>query len=282
MQWQVAAVFDCPINDCPINEELSMSSSPYDTVIQPQLQIDTSFQYLPADTFPWIHPIHWLHSHFAVGGWSPLQRLSGMLTAHMTRIAPQNGFTWHPHRGLEIYTWVLEGDLYHEDTTGGKGIIKAGELQRMFSGEWIEHQELNQTDDPVRVIQIWFAADKQYSDVQPHYQQLSQEQLPSRRVGDATVFSLIGDKSPMQQHVDARLTATYLDSGGTTTIEAPKPGEELFLYVTDGAGQFIVTGETKPVELYDVMLARPDMQSVQLKTDDNLRFLSFYLPAFLD
>lgn len=55
-----------------------------------------------------------------------------MLTAHMTRIAPDNGFTWHPHRGLEIYTWVLEGTLHHEDTTGGQGDVQPGDLQRMF------------------------------------------------------------------------------------------------------------------------------------------------------
>ena len=128
--------------------------------IAPEFVTKRDFQYFAADEFPTIHPIHWLHSHFAVGGWSPLQRLSGMLTAHMTRIAPHNGFTWHPHRALEIYTWVLEGDLYHEDSTGGKGIIHAGEFQRMFAGDYIEHQELNVTDDPVRVIQIWFIADR--------------------------------------------------------------------------------------------------------------------------
>src|SRR5574341_1623739 len=86
--------------------------------IQPGFVQPAGFQHFPAEAFPTIHPIHWLHSHFAVGGWSPLQRLSGMLTAHMTQIAPRNGFTWHPHRGLEIFTWVLEGRLYHEDSTG--------------------------------------------------------------------------------------------------------------------------------------------------------------------
>lgn len=257
------------------------TSSPFDTVIHPELQIQPSFQYFPAETFPWIHPIHWLHSHFAVGGWSPLQRLSGMLTAHMTQIAPRNGFTWHPHRGLEIYTWVLEGELYHEDTTGGSGIIKTGELQRMFSGEWIEHQELNQSDAPARVIQIWFAADRQYRDVAPHYQQLAQNQLPERRVEQATVYSLIGDDSPMERHVDARLTATYVEPDGTTTIEAPRPGEDLFLYVTDGSGQFTHRGETQAISLYDVILARPDADPVQLTGDHNLRYLSFYLPPFL-
>ncbi|MGH8246311.1 MAG: pirin family protein, partial [Gammaproteobacteria bacterium] len=134
----------------------------HDTVIAPQFLQSLPFQHFPAEAFPSIHPVHWLRSHFAVGGWSPLRRLSGMLTAHMTRIAPHNGFTWHPHRGLEIYTWMLEGTLHHEDTTGGQGDIGPGEFQRMFSGDWIEHQELNLTDEPVRVIQIWFAADLKY------------------------------------------------------------------------------------------------------------------------
>ena len=93
------------------------------TMIAPEFMGAKVFQHYPASTFPAIHPVHWLHSHFAVGGWSPLQRLSGMLTAHMTRIAPRSGFTWHPHRGLEIYTWVLEGTIHHEDTTGGYGDI---------------------------------------------------------------------------------------------------------------------------------------------------------------
>src|SRR5215813_3205632 len=112
------------------------------SVIHPDLVSIQPFQHLPADTFPTIHPIDWLTSHFAVGGWSPLQRLDTMLTAHMTRIAPHSGFTWHPHRGLEIYTWVLEGTLSHKDSTGGRGQMGRGELQRMFSGNWIEHQEL--------------------------------------------------------------------------------------------------------------------------------------------
>ena len=99
------------------------------------LNFDGALQFYKADTFPIFNPIHWLVSHFAVGPYSPIQRLSGMLTAHMTQIAPQNGFGWHPHRNLEIYTYVIDGQLYHQDTTGGKGIITAGEVQRMFSGD---------------------------------------------------------------------------------------------------------------------------------------------------
>jgi hypothetical protein len=257
---------------------------PFDSVIQPQFATKNAYQYYPADTFPVIHPVHWLHSHFAVGGWSPLQRLSGMLTAHMTQIAPRNGFTWHPHRGLEIYTWVLEGTLYHEDSTGGKGEIEAGELQRMFSGDWIEHQELNVWDDPARVIQIWFVADPSYSDLAPHYQQLSRAQLPTRQNGDAAITHLIGDGSPMEQHMMGRLTAATLQPGGKTSLEAPKVGEDLFLYVTDGAGVAVHNGGADSLGQYDVILARPGVDAVEIEAvgEQKLHFLSFYLPAFLN
>lgn len=253
-----------------------------DTQIDPQFARPVPFQHFSAHEFPTIHPIHWLHSHFAVGGWSPLQRLSGMLTAHMTRIAPRNGFTWHPHRGLEIYTWVLEGTIYHEDTTGGKGEIHAGEFQRMFSGDYIEHMEMNYTDAPVRVIQIWFIADRQHRGLPPHYQQLRHDQLPARSSGDATVLSLIGDDALMEQHMTGRLTATRVPARGQTQLEAPRPDEDLFLYVTDGAGT-AVNGERYPLGQYDVILATPQVEPVTLSgaPDADLHYLSFYLPRFL-
>lgn len=272
----------------------------YDTVIAPHFLHCLPFQHFPAEAFPHIHPVHWLNSHFAVGGWSPLRRLSGMLTAHMTRITPRNGFTWHPHRGLEIYTWVLEGALHHEDTTGGQGDLNPGDLQRMFSGDWIEHQELNLTDQPVRVIQIWFAADLKHRGLAPHYQQLGRDQLPQRRVGESTVFSLIGEDSPMEQRMTGRLTATTVDPGGSTQVEAARPGEDLFLYITDGTGRFIVEhpapqgrsarrSEAKrnevegPLGQYDVILARPDSPTATITAPPGqlLHYLSFYLPRFL-
>jgi redox-sensitive bicupin YhaK (pirin superfamily) len=253
------------------------------TAIAPDFARADAFQYYPASTFPTIHPIHWLHSHFAVGGWSPLQRLSGMLTAHMTAIAPHNGFTWHPHRGLEIYTWVLEGTLYHEDTTGGRGEISAGELQRMFSGDWIEHQELNPFDEPARVIQIWFAADPKYRGLQPHYEQLRRDQLPTRMNGGLKITSLVGDDSPVDHHVDARLSAIDVQPGGTGFLPLPAADEDLFLYVTDGAGCAEHGGMDYMLGQYDVILARENASPVTLTAapDSTLHALAFYLPKFL-
>jgi redox-sensitive bicupin YhaK (pirin superfamily) len=255
----------------------------YDTVIAPQFLQPLPLQHFPAATFPTINPIHWLRSHFAVGGWSPLGRLSGMLTAHMTRIAPRNGFTWHPHRGLEIYTWVLEGRLYHEDTTGGKGEITAGELQRMFSGDWIQHQELNLWDEPARVIQIWYAADPRHRDLAPHYQQLGRAELPAVHNNGATTHQLIGGDSPVEQHMNGRLTVTTIQPGKQTELVPPELGEDLFLYITDGTGQ--LHGDDGPIPLgqYDVLLARPDAPTTTLTAAAThpLHYLNFYLPRFL-
>ncbi|MDH5508028.1 MAG: pirin family protein [Anaerolineae bacterium] len=252
-------------------------------MIQPQFAEGGPFQHYAAAAFPSIHPVDWLHSHFAVGGWSPLQRLSGMLTAHMTRIAPRNGFTWHPHRGLEIYTWVLEGTLHHEDTTGGQGDIQAGELQRMFSGDWIEHQELNLTDEPTRVIQIWFAADPKHRGLEPHYQQAGRSELPSKQVGDAMLFRLIGDGSPMEQHMNGRLTAVKVPAGGCTELEAPQEGEDLFLYVTDGSGEARCNGDSPGLRQYNVLLVKAEAGEVMMQAaeDGALDYLAFYLPNFL-
>ncbi len=247
--------------------------------------LDTSqdLHFYKADTFPVIHPVHWLTSHFAVGGYSPLQRLSGMLTAHMTQIAPRNGFTWHPHRGLEIYTYVINGELYHEDTTGGKGTITAGEVQRMFSGNFIQHQELNLTNEFTRVIQIWYVAELQYRGLPPHYEQIKLTDMNTRRLGDGLVRDIIGPNGATDSHVQSRLTSTILTAGGQTTVELPQDGEDLFVYFVDGDGRFQISGQSSEVSLYDTLLATPQAEAPVITAGKQpLNFLSFYLKPFMN
>ena len=258
-----------------------MQYSPFNSIIT-GVANQQHLQFHQADAFPTIHPVHWLTSHFAVGGYSPLRQLSGMLTAHMTQIAPRNGFTWHPHRGLEIYTYVIDGDLYHEDTTGGKGTITAGEVQRMFSGNFIQHQELNRTNEFARVIQIWFAADPQYMGLEPHYEQIKLTDMPPRTIGDGIVRDIIGPNGATDSHVTARLTSTTIPANGHTTLERPLPGEDLFVYFVKGDGRFQTTDHSHPIDLYDVALATPDAEPATVQAGEQpLNFLSFYLPSFL-
>lgn len=148
---------------------------------------------------------------------------------------------------------------------------------------------MNLTAEPVRVIQIWFAADPKHRGLAPHYQQLNRKQLPARRVGAATVYSLIGGGSPMVAHMSGRLTATQVEPGGEyaaghTSVELPHPSEDLFLYITDGAGQVEYNQQTLSLGQYDVILARAGAEPITISAQPGqaLHYLSFYLPNFLN
>ncbi|HVC25980.1 MAG TPA: pirin family protein [Acidimicrobiales bacterium] len=93
-------------------------------------------------------------------------------------VAPGTGFDTHPHRDMEIVTWVLQGSLVHEDSEGNSGLIYPGLAQRMSAGTGILHSEKNDSwrvrgggahADPVRFVQMWVAPDE--SGVEPGYEQ---------------------------------------------------------------------------------------------------------------
>lgn len=88
------------------------------------------------------------------------------------RVAPGEGFGMHPHRDMEILTWVLEGALEHSDSMGNGSIIRPGELQKMSAGRGIAHSEYNQSpSEPVHLLQIWILPNKK--GVVPSYEQKS-------------------------------------------------------------------------------------------------------------
>src|SRR5271169_3332924 len=87
-------------------------------------------------------------------------------------VAPGGGFPTHPHRDMEILTWILEGALEHRDNTGGSGIIRPGELQHMTAGRGVLHSEFNPSPkDPAHLLQIWIMPDRK--GLTPGYEQLS-------------------------------------------------------------------------------------------------------------
>jgi redox-sensitive bicupin YhaK (pirin superfamily) len=127
-------------------------------------------------------------------------------------------------------------------------------------------------------------ADPKHRGLPPHYQQLGRDQLPIQRVGEADVFTLIGNDSPVEQHMDGRLQAITVDAGGSTTLALPKGNEQLFFYVTDGAGSAIYNDMTMTLGQYDVVITRPDAKTATLTAaaDENLYALAFYLPPFMN
>jgi quercetin 2,3-dioxygenase len=85
-------------------------------------------------------------------------------------VQPAAGFDTHPHRDMEIVTWVLDGSLAHRDSAGNSGVVYPGLAQRMSAGTGILHSEKNDSaTDPVRFVQMWVQPDE--SGVAPSYQQ---------------------------------------------------------------------------------------------------------------
>ncbi|PND56885.1 quercetin 2,3-dioxygenase [Mycobacterium sp. ENV421] len=94
-------------------------------------------------------------------------------------VKPGTGFDTHPHRDMEIVTWVLQGSLVHQDSTGHSGVIYPGLAQRMSAGRGILHSEKNDSwtltgdethSEPVHFVQMWLVPDE--SGIDPGYQQL--------------------------------------------------------------------------------------------------------------
>ena len=119
--------------------------------------------------------IGWLDSHhsFSFGGhWDPTNTGHGLLLVNNDdRIAPGTGFSTHPHRDMEIVTWVLSGELEHKDTLANRGIIYPGLAQRMSAGRGIHHSEMNPSRTAeAHFVQMWVVPDTESID--PGYEQL--------------------------------------------------------------------------------------------------------------
>src|SRR3954451_3095520 len=94
-----------------------------------------------------------------------------LLVSNDDVVAPGTGFDTHPHRDMEIVTWVLDGQLEHKDTLGNSGLLYPGLAQRMTAGSGIWHSEKNPSaTEPVHFIQMWVLPDT--ASVDPGYQQL--------------------------------------------------------------------------------------------------------------
>jgi redox-sensitive bicupin YhaK (pirin superfamily) len=147
------------------------------------------------------------------------------------RIARGAGFPTHPHRDMEIITYLLEGALEHRDSMGNGSVIRAGDVQRMSAGTGITHSEFNHSDtEPVRLLQIWILPSQK--GITPGYEQLSfssEEKLGRLKL----IASPDGKDGSITIHQDANLYASVLTPGNTVS-HFPKPGRRSYIQVASG------------------------------------------------
>ena len=147
------------------------------------------------------------------------------------RVAGGQGFGKHPHRDMEIISYVLEGALAHEDSTGTGAVIKPGDVQRMSAGSGVVHSEHNASKtDEVHFLQIWIIPEK--AGIKPSYEQKA---FPaSERQGKLRlVASRDGRDGSVTIHQDAALYLALLEKGNRTTYEPP-PGRHAWVHVARG------------------------------------------------
>jgi quercetin 2,3-dioxygenase len=148
------------------------------------------------------------------------------------RVAPGQGFGKHGHRDMEIITYILEGELEHQDSLGNGSIIRVGDVQRMSAGLGVTHSEFNPSDkQPVHLLQIWIHPE--HTRIAPGYEQ-KHFAAADKRGRLRLIASHAGEDGSVVIHQDARVYAGLFD--GAERADFPvAAGRRAWLQVARGA-----------------------------------------------
>jgi len=168
----------------------------------------------------------------------------GLRVVNEDRVRPGEGFGRHGHRDMEILSWVLAGALAHEDSTGGAGVLRPGEVQRMSAGTGVTHSEFNGSrQEPVHFLQIWIVPDRPGH--RPSYEQKAVPEA-ERRGRLRLIASPDGAEGSTTIHRDARVYAALLREGEAAE-HALLPGRHGWIQVARGEvavnGQLLSAGD---------------------------------------
>jgi len=147
-------------------------------------------------------------------------------------VAPHMGFGTHPHRDMEIITYVLGGQVEHKDSMGNAGIIRPGEVQRMSAGTGVLHSERNGSNQPLHLLQIWILPERQ--GLQPSYEQKAFPEK-ERQGRFRVVASPDGRDGSVVVHQDMTLHGTLLGQGEKAEYTL-KPGRHAWVQLARGSG----------------------------------------------
>lgn len=156
-------------------------------------------------------------------------------------VAPDNGFGAHPHRDMEIVSIVLSGQLKHEDSTGGSGIIQSGEIQRMTAGTGVVHSEFNPSaTEEVNFLQLWFMPERK--GLTPSYEQIAYDKEAMKNSLLPVVSNRLASEQIAKIHQDLTLYLSEVEAGQRVTF-TQEEGRRIFLFVLEG--EVTLNGESK-------------------------------------
>ena len=179
-------------------------------------------------------------------------------------IAPGGGFGTHPHRNAEIFTYVIEGAIRHQDSMGNESVIQAGNLQYMSAGSGVRHSEFNASNEKrAHLLQIWLLPNT--SGGEPLY---GEKQMDHDAQKNALTPLFGGKDFPIRQ--DAEIAFGRLDAGKSVTLPDSRP----FHWIQMIQGEVQVLGET--LKNGDG-LAISDEKEITLRADTFSDFLVFHL-----
>ena len=155
------------------------------------------------------------------------------------------GFPWHPHRGIETVTYVLDGDVEHADSLGHQGVIGAGDVQWMTAGSGILHQEMPRGDGRGRMFgfQLWSNLPRAHKMTEPKYREVKSAEIPVVKTPSGAVVRVVagelGDaKGPVQGvHSAPEYLDVAMPPGSAFTHGVPSD-RSVFAYVFEGAASF--------------------------------------------
>jgi redox-sensitive bicupin YhaK (pirin superfamily) len=184
----------------------------------------------------------WLKArhHFAVEaqGNPAHARLGNLMVWNDDEIAPHSGFPMHAHRDMEIVTYVREGVLQHEDSSGGRGEIGARNVQVITAGSGIRHSEYNDSDAYVRMFQIWLLPRRLGLDPRWATKPFAHTQHAGRLMPIASGFP--EDEDALRIEADARVLGATVDAGQRITYPLPS---SRYGYLVPARGKVMVNDQ---------------------------------------
>ncbi len=180
----------------------------------------------------------WLESHhsFSFADYHDPQHMGfrSLRVINDDIIAGGGGFPTHPHRDMEILTYVLQGSLQHRDSMGNGSVIRAGDVQYMAAGSGVRHSEFNASaTEPLHLLQIWIRPN--LAGVTPRYAERSLAGTPQGRFN--LIASPDGAHDSIAIHQDARLWIARFQ-GGERVTHPLTPGRHAWIHVAEGSVTF--------------------------------------------